>query len=220
MSMYNVVAGPLLWLSFAVFIVGLLVRIVTFLRVSREKDKIIYQHFNWRYVLLTLARWLMPINPTVAKTPAYFLLVYVFHFCLLVVPVFLQGHIVLWEESRFGFSWPALPHLLADLMTLSFIAIAALFLLRRVLSRDLRRLSDFSDYALLVVAGLPFLTGYWVTHGTLDTVLSRYSMQIIHTLSGELMLVVIPLSKLSHFVLFFFSRGASAVEFGRRGYSM
>jgi hypothetical protein len=34
------------------------------------------------------------------------------------------------------------------------------------------------------------------------------------------MLVMIPLSKLSHFVLFFFSRGASAVEFGRRGYSM
>jgi len=80
MSFYNFVAGPLLWLSFAVFIIGLLVRIVTFVKVSREKDKIIYQHFNWRYVFLTFARWLMPINPTVAKTPAYFLLVYVFHF--------------------------------------------------------------------------------------------------------------------------------------------
>jgi nitrate reductase gamma subunit len=101
-----------------------------------------------------------------------------------------------------------------------FITIAALFLLRRALSRDLRLLSDFSDYALLVITGLPFLTGYWVTHGTLDAVLSRFSMQIIHMLSGELMLVMIPLSKLSHSVLFFFSRGATAVEFGRRGYSI
>jgi hypothetical protein len=191
-----------------------------FLKVSSEKDKIIYQHFRWRYVLLTFARWLMPINVTVAKTPAFFLLVYVFHFCLVALPIFLQGHIILWEESRFGFSWPALPHLFADLMTLVFITIAVLFLLRRALSRDLRLLSDFSDYALLVITGLPFLTGYWVTHGTLDAVLSRYSMQIIHMLSGELMLVMIPLTKLSHFVLFFFARGATAIEFGRRGYSM
>jgi nitrate reductase gamma subunit len=105
-------------------------------------------------------------------------------------------------------------------MILVFSPLSRFFLLRRVLSRDLRLLSDFSDYALLVITGLPFLTGYWLTHGTLDAVLSRYSMQIIHTLSGELMLVMIPLSKLSHLVLFFFSRGASAVEFGRRGYSM
>jgi hypothetical protein len=83
-----------------------------------------------------------------------------------------------------------------------------------------RLLSTFSDYALLIVTALPFLTGYWVTHGTLDAILSRYSMQIVHMLSGELMLVMIPLSKLSHSVLFFFSRGATAVEFGRRGYSM
>src|SRR5512136_246696 len=220
MSMYNFVAGPLLWLSFAVFFIGLLVRIVTFIKVSREKDKILYQHFNWRYVLLTFARWLMPINPTVAKTPAFTLLVYVFHFCLLVVPIFLQGHIILWEESRFRLSWPALPHLLADLMTIVFITIAVLFLLRRALSRDLRLLSTFSDYALIVITALPFLTGYWVIHGTLDAIISRFSLQIIHTLSGELMLVMIPLSKLSHFVLFFFSRGATAVEFGRRGYSV
>lgn len=220
MSFYNFVAGPLLWISFAVFITGLVFRAVTFLKVSSEKDKIIRQHFNWRYVLLTYVRWLMPINVTVAKTPAFFLLVYVFHFCLLVAPVFLQGHIILWEESRFRLSWPALPHLLADVMTIAVVAIAALFLLRRGLSRDVRLLSTFSDYALLIVTALPFLTGYWVTHGTLDAILSRYSMQIVHMLSGELMLVMIPLSKLSHSVLFFFSRGATAVEFGRRGYSM
>jgi hypothetical protein len=44
------------------------------------------------------------------------------------------------------------------------------------------------------------------------------NIQLIHMLSGELMLILIPFTKLSHFVLFFFSRGATAIEFGRRGY--
>jgi len=45
-------------------------------------------------------------------------------------------------------------------------------------------------------------------------------MMLIHILSGELMLLLIPFTKLSHFVLFFLSRGATAIEFGRRGYSI
>lgn len=220
MRLYAFVAGPLLWASFAVFIIGLAVRIGMFLRDSSQKDKIIYQYFNWKYVLFTFGRWLLPINRTVAKAPAFAFLVYIFHFCLIIVPVFLQGHIILWEESRFQLSMPTLPPLLADLMTLALVAIAALLLLRRVLSQDVRLLSTVSDYALLIITVLPFLTGFFLTHGTLDTVLSRYYMQIIHMLSGELMLVMIPLSKLSHLVLFFFSRGATAVEFGRRGYSV
>jgi hypothetical protein len=39
-------------------------------------------------------------------------------------------------------------------------------------------------------------------------------------LAGELMLILIPLTRLSHAVLFFFSRAATGIEIGRRGYSM
>ena len=46
------------------------------------------------------------------------------------------------------------------------------------------------------------------------------NMMIIHMLSGELMLILIPFTKLSHYILFFFSRGATGIELGRRGYSM
>jgi hypothetical protein len=45
-------------------------------------------------------------------------------------------------------------------------------------------------------------------------------MQLIHMLTGELMLILIPLTRLSHAILFFFSRGSTAIEFGRRGYSV
>ncbi len=64
------------------------------------------------------------------------------------------------------------------------------------------------------------MDGFFLTYGTLDAAISRFHLQIVHMLSGELMLVLIPLTKLSHFVLFFFSRGATAVEFGRRRYSV
>jgi nitrate reductase gamma subunit len=220
MRFYAFVAGPLLWISFAVFVIGSLVRIGMFLRVSSQKDKPVYQYFNLSYVLKTYGRWLLPVNPGVFKTPSFMLLAYAFHFCLILVPILLRGHIIVWEESRFGWSWPALPPLIADVMTLAVIAIAALFLLRRLVSQDVRLLSTFSDYALLVVAALPFLTGYCLVHGTWNTFISPFGMQTIHLLSGELMLILIPLTKLSHFVLFFFSRGATAVEFGRRGYSV
>jgi len=106
-------------------------------------------------------------------------------------------------------------------MTLIFLAIALFFLVRRIFSADIRLLSTFSDYFLLVVTVMPFLTGYFLTHGTLDgNSFLKDNMQLIHILSGEVMLILIPFTKLSHFVLFFFSRGATAIEFGRRGYSI
>ncbi|TET25381.1 MAG: hypothetical protein E3J76_01465 [Candidatus Aminicenantes bacterium] len=74
---------------------------------------------------------------------------------------------------------------------------------------------------MIVVVALPFITGYFLTHGTVDNIgFLGENIQLIHMLSGELMLILIPFTKLSHFVLFFFSRGATAIEFGRRGYSM
>lgn len=220
MDFYGFVEGPLLWIAFLTFIIGSIVRVVLFLSVSRKLDRIIYQHFKWRYVLTTFGRWVLPLNRDVIKNPVVTTLGYLFHFCLIVVPVWLSGHITLWEESRFEWSWSAIPDGLADWLTLVFLAIALFFLLRRIFSADVRLLSTFSDYLLLLITALPFLTGYFVTHGTFDDVgFLGDNMQLIHMLSGELMLILIPFTKLSHFILFFMSRAATAVEFGRRGYS-
>ncbi len=221
MDFYSFVEGPLLWIAFLTFIIGNLLRILTFILVSRKKDRILYQHFDWKYVLATLARWLLPLNRSVAKNPVFTILGYVFHFCLLVVPIWLAGHITLWEESRLEWSWTPLPDGLADWMTLILLGIVVFFLLRRIFSADIRLLSGFADYFALVVTALPFLSGYLLTHGTLDGFgFFAEHLQLIHMLAGELMLILIPFTKLSHFILFFFSRSATAVEFGRRGYSI
>lgn len=221
MDFYSFVEGPLLWIASLTFIIGSLFKAALFFYVSRKTDKIIYQHFSWKYVLATFGRWLLPLNRDVVKNPIFMPLTYIFHICLIVVPIWLSGHINLWEESRFEWSWTPIPDGLADWMTLIFLAIAIFFLLRRIFSADIRLLSTFSDYFLLVVTALPFLTGYFLTHETLDGVgFLGENMTLIHMLSGELMLILIPFTKLSHFILFFFSRGASGIEFGRRGYSI
>jgi len=213
--------GPLLWIAFLIFIIGTLVRMAQFIFVARTKDKPFYKYFSLKYILATLARWLLPLNVDVKKNPVFIICVYLFHICLVVVPIWLAGHISLWEESRFGWSWSSLPDKWADWMTLLLFAIAIYFILRRALSPDLRIITTFSDYLLLVVTALPFVTGYSLTHGTLDSIkFLGDNMRLLHVLSAELMLILIPFTRLSHSVLFFFSRAASGVEFGRRGYSI
>ena len=221
MDFYSFVEGPLLWIAFLTFIIGTLIRAAMFLAVSRKMDKVIYQHFSWKYVFATLGRWLLPINKDVAKNPVFSILVYIFHICLIVVPIWLAGHITLWEESRLGWSWTPIPDSWADGMTVALLAIAVFFLLRRIISADIRLISTFSDYLLIMVTALPFMTGFFVTHGALDSIaFLGENMQLIHMLTGELMLILIPLTRLSHAVLFFFSRGTTGIEFGRRGYSI
>jgi len=218
---FSFVEGPLLWIAFLIFIIGSLIRVATFVSLSTKKDKIIYQHFSWKYVFATLVRWILPLNKDLVKNPVFSILGYIFHICLIVVPIWYAGHITLWEESRFEWSWSSIPDGLADWMTLIFLAIAIFFLLRRIFSPGIRLISAFSDYLLLIVTALPFLTGYFLTHGTLDGIgFWGDNMQLFHMLSAELMLILIPFTKLSHYILFFFSRGASGVEFGRRGYSI
>ena len=221
MDFYSFVEGPLLWIAFLTFIIGTLLRAVMFLAVSRKTDKILYRQFSWKYLFASIGRWLLPLNRDMGKNPVFAVLVYIFHICLLVVPIWFYGHISLWEESRFEWSWGSIPDSWADWMTLVLLAIAIFFFLRRIISPNIRLISTFSDYLLIVVTALPFMTGYFLTHGTLDGIaFLGDNMQLIHMLAGELMLILIPLTRLSHAILFFFSRGATGIEFGRRGYTV
>jgi nitrate reductase gamma subunit len=221
MDFYSLVEGPLLWIAFMTFIIGTVLRIILVVVKARRMDNPMGRYFSWKYVLATLGRWLLPINKDMLKNPVFMPLVYVFHICLIAVPIFLAGHASLWEESRFEWSWASLPDDLADWMTLILIAVSIFFFLRRLISADIRLISSLSDYLLIIVTALPFVTGYFLTHGTLDSItFLGDNMSIIHMLSGELMLILIPLTRLSHAFLFFFSRAATGIEFGRRGYSM
>ncbi len=180
--------GPLLWIVFSLFIIGILVRSAFFFSLILKSSK--NTHLRWRHILATFGRSLFPFHSALTKRPLYAALRYVFHICLIVVPIWLSGHIILWEESRFGWSWHALPDALADWMTLLLLLLATYFLTRRILLAEVRRTSANSDYFLIVLTALPFLSGYLLTHGNLDAIaFLADNMRTIHVLSGEAILI-------------------------------
>lgn len=189
MDFGSLVEGPLLWTAFSIFIIGILARVGIFLSSILKTNK--NRHPRWKHILTILVRSFLPFHSAVTKKPIYATLRYTFHICLIVVPIWLYGHIVLWEESRFGWNWTALPDALADWMTLLLFLLAAYFLIRRIIVADIRLNSSKSDYFLIVITALPFITGYFLTHGSLDPIsFLGNNMRTIHVLSGEAMLIV------------------------------
>lgn len=189
MDFYSFVEGPLLWIAFLVFLAALLIRLFFFscsiIRSSRDKDK------RQVYTIATFGRFFLPFHKAVVKKPIYATLRYIFHLCMLVVPIWYSGHIVLWSESRFEWEWVELPDVWADWMTLVLLGLAAYFLIRRIIIPEIRLNSSKTDYILIIITALPFMTGYFLTHGTLDSVsFLGDNMVVIHMLSGEAMILM------------------------------
>jgi Pyruvate/2-oxoacid:ferredoxin oxidoreductase delta subunit len=188
LDLYSFVNGPLIWVAFSVFIVGVLTRLAFFfssvLRDPEGKEK------GWAYYLSNIGRSLLPFHRAALKMPVYAGLRYVFHICLFAVPIWLSGHIVLWSESRLEWDWTALPDAWADGMTILVVALALFFLLRRVIVSNVRSGSSVSDFLLIVITALPFVSGYFLTHGTLDSLaFFEEHIMLIHILSGEIMIL-------------------------------
>ena len=188
MDFYSIVEGPLLWIVSVVFLAVLLVRLSFFLCTLVISSKNMER--RPLYTATTFGRLFLTFHRAFAKKPFYAAPRYLFHICLFAVPIWLSGHIVLWSESRFEWDWAALPEASADWMTLIFLALAAYFLLRRFISAETRRESSISDVALIIITALPFLTGYFLMHATLESIaFLGDNMVTIHILSAELMIL-------------------------------
>ncbi len=188
MDLQAFVEGPLLWAVFVVFLVGILVRITLFLIALMGAGRPKAGRGSSFYTIL--GRSLVPFHMGAMKKPFYAALRYLFHLCLVVVPIWLAGHVVLWSESRFGWEWATLPDGLADLLTVLTVGLALYFFISRIAVSGVRRDTSFSDFLLLVITTLPFLSGYFLAHGTLDAIgFLGNNMRLIHVLSSEAMLV-------------------------------
>lgn len=95
-------------------------------------------------------------------------------------------------------------------MTLAVILGCVFFLIRRISKKDVRYLSTAGDYILLVIVAAPFLSGFWSYHQGSGFEIAG----IVHMLSGELLLICIPFTRLFHMFLFPFTRGYAGSEFG------
>jgi len=212
--MYAFLAGPALWATLIIFFGGLIFRIARLYHLSRKKDRIIYNHASVNWGVKSILHWLLPWgSASMRQQPVFTFVAFVFHITLLSVPIFLDAHNILWEES-WGMGLWSLPDALADMMTVIVLLSIIFLVIRRIVRSEVRILTETWDYVLLGLTALPFLTGFLAYHQ-----FGPYELlMILHLLTAEIILILIPFTKLAHMILFFFTRAFIGFEMGgRRG---
>jgi nitrate reductase gamma subunit len=207
--MYDFVRGPLVWIALIVFFGGLVIRLAWMVH-TIKKDKTVLPSISTRFSLRSILHWMLPFGSQSMRSKPFFSgLSYLFHVCLLTLPLLVAGHAVLWQAS-WGFSWWSLPPLVADIMTAIVILAGVVFTLRRIMAPEVRNVNTWRDYVVLGITIAPFITGFIAYHQWLP-----YRMIIIlHMVSGALWLMAIPFTWLQHMFMFFFSRAYMGSEFG------
>ena len=210
LDVYQFVSGPLLWLAFIVFIGGSLYRLISLLVLVHRKERFIYSYMSWKYSLRSILRWSTPFaTENMRSHPGMTIVAFAFHVCLLLTPLFLLAHIVLIEES-WNLSWWTLPNGLADAMTLIVIAGCIFFFVRRLTNPEVQYVTSASDFILLAIVIAPFVTGFLAYYQWFG-----YKFFVItHILAGEVMLVAIPFTRLSHMLTAPLTRAYMGSEFG------
>ena len=212
--MYTFLAGPALWAALITFLGGLVFRIARLYQLSRKKDHVFYNHTSFVWGLKSVIYWILPWgSSSMRQQPIFTFVVFVFHITLLAVPLFLNAHNILWDES-WGIRMWSLPDTLSDLMTVILLVSIIFLVIRRLVRSEVRILTEAWDYVLLGLTALPFLTGFLAYHQ-----IGPYEMMmILHLLTAEIILILIPFTKLAHMILFFFTRAFIGFEMGgRRG---
>ena len=138
---------------------------------------------------------------------------YVFHLGLLATIFFFAPHIE-FIRDLFGIGWPSLPSALVDASAVAAIAALLVLLAHRLTNPVKRMLSGYGDYIAWAVTLLPLLTGYLAYHH----LLFEYTLMFaLHLFSVELLLVLLPFTKLFHTFSVFISRWYNGDIFGKKG---
>jgi len=135
------------------------------------------------------------------------------HFGFIFVLLFFQPHIVFFE-GLLGLSWPGVANSIVMPVAGITLVLLALAFVRRLNHPVLKLLSNFGDFATILVTALPLVTGMLASaHVGL-----RYeTMLAVHLLSISLFLIWVPFSKLMHIILFLPSRKRLGEKLGYKG---
>lgn len=206
-SALNLARGPLLVLAFAVLAVGMARQLcLTAIELARAYRKAGDQTLPLRFIFRRSLGWIVPVNALRGSRALYTATSVVFHAGMLLVPLFLSGHVELVRRA-WGFAWPALPPGVADLLTVATVAALFLLVLLRLADRASRFLSGFQDWFLLALCLAAFVSGYYVAHPA-GNPLPFTLTYLIHLLSAELLLALMPFTKLVHVALFPLTRAS------------
>ncbi|MGB5424626.1 MAG: respiratory nitrate reductase subunit gamma, partial [Desulfobacterales bacterium] len=200
-EIYNFVSGPLAWLAFILFFGGCLYRLVRLFMLVKEKEPFIFTYMSWKYSLRSIFHWIIPFGTVNwRRHPVLTVVTFVFHIALVIAPIFLLAHVILLDEAL-NLSWWALPDAWVDVLTVVVIIGCVFFLVRRLTQPEVKFVTSASDFVILTIVAAPFITGFIAYHQWIDYPV----MMILHVVAGEVLLVAMPFTRLSHMLLSPFS---------------
>ena len=208
---YDLASGIGFKISLAVCLAGIFWRLFIFARLVKAVEPRLFAGFKWSWALQSLARWVLPLAKSQRQNPIVCLAGYVFHLCFILLALFASGHAVLWSLGL-DLAWPFLPDSLSAWLSPAALACLLFFALRRLLSPEIKALSGAPDWLMLGLTALPVDSGYlaarqWFAYDFL---------LCLHVASGDILLLALPFSKLSHMFFFPISRMLTGSDFGKR----
>ena len=196
--------GPLFTFTFLIMLIGLMRHVILQIYTLFIAKGARLKKVAWKTMFKDIATWILPVGHLIKGTVVFSIVSFVFHIGIILVPLFLIDHIVLWEDFL-GLNLPEIGRMLADYLTLLTMACIMVLLSLRIFVKRIRAMSRKLDYIILLLVFLPFLFGYMAGHPGVNPFSWELAM-LLHLLSAELLFIVIPFTKLAHIVLYFFDR--------------
>lgn len=210
--------GPLFQVALLVFVGGMSYRLIRVVFLGWQRDRVPAKGSKAGGVATSFLKGILiwPFIPWVKRTfnrnPITYLAGGLFHLSLFVVIFLGTAHMLVWK-SLLGFGWPTLALPIVDwLAAVGIVAMVAL-LINRLVNPVLRLISGPAEWLNWLIVFVPMLTGYIMTHHLWFPYETLFSL---HMLSVDILLIWIPLSRISHFMFYFFSRTIHGQEFGKR----
>jgi len=209
----NWVRGTGLQIATIIFVAGVIIRILEIFLLGRKANLAEAKGSEMKSGLRTIITRSVPLKTTFQRSALTVVTGFFLHISLFVVIVFFAPHIFFFKDVT-GLYWPALPTQIVDALTVIGIITLLVILIRRMNDKVLRFLTNGEDLLVWFVTFAPLITGYLAFH---RTILSGPTMIGIHILSVELLMVVLPFTKLMHVFTVFLSRWYGGAISGYRG---
>lgn len=201
MPTWSVIAqGPILRFALAILVLGLLrLAILTTWEMIAAVRRAGDRRLPYSQIARQTLTWLMPFTRLHRSRAGYSAASFFLHLGILLAGLFLSSHLEILKD-QIGLSWWAIPKPILDGLALVAIWGGSYLLLHRVYVKSSRRLSRATDYLLLILILNILLSGYLA--GRPWNPISYNGLMLFHTLNGVLLLVLVPITKISHCVLY------------------
>jgi nitrate reductase gamma subunit len=213
MSIIELVEGPLWTLALAVFLAGVVWRVIGLLLIGRPRDLSSARRSSVVGALWAILLHSVPHGGNLGRTIYHFTAGYLFHLGLFAVLLFAAPHVAFVNQHLFALPWPAMPGWAFILAAEAAFAGLILLYIRRLTDPVTRSLSDIDDHL-----------GAWLTFaamltGCLALQESHAGLRALHMFSVEALMIYFPFSRLMHAFTFVLARSYTGATFGRRGYT-